>query len=385
VIGTAPVVYYISGHGLGHASRSVELIEALTRRCRDLRLVIRTSAAAWAFDRVRGPHVEVQPVVTDPGAVQRDSLRLDEDETARRAAEFYGRFDRHVEAEAACLRQVGAALVIGDIPPLAIAAAHHAGIPSVAIANFTWDWIYAYYPRFERIAPGVIDTIAGGYAHATKALRLPIHGGFGSMSAVTSDIPFIARRSACDPAATRRLLGIDGHRPIALSSFGGHGLDLPYDRLARSGLKVLLPSPHPPAGLRYEDLVAAADVVVSKPGYGIVSECVANGTALLYTSRGRFAEYDVMLAEMPRLLRCRYLAPHDLIAGNWREAIEALLAQPPPPERAHVDGAAVAASIILDLISGRSPATRSAAGSPSRSKSASDRPGRGTRADRGRT
>src|ERR1700691_3956759 len=116
-------VYYISRHGLGHASRSIELIEALTRRCRDLRLVIRTSAHPWAFDRIRGPRVDVQPMVTDPGAVQVDSLSLDEDETASRAASFYGEFDRHVGAEAAYVRQLGAALVIGDIPPLAMAAA----------------------------------------------------------------------------------------------------------------------------------------------------------------------------------------------------------------------------------------------------------------------
>ena len=31
---------------------------------------------------------------------------------------------------------------------------------------------------------------------------------------------------------------------------------------------------------------------MTKPGYGIISECVANGTAILYTSRGRFAEYE---------------------------------------------------------------------------------------------
>ena len=47
---------------------------------------------------------------------------------------------------------------------------------------------------------------------------------------------------------------------------------------------------------------AAADVVVSKPGYGIVSECIVNGAALLYTSRGRFAEYDVFVEEIRALL-----------------------------------------------------------------------------------
>jgi L-arabinokinase len=352
IAAVGPIVFYISGHGLGHASRSIELIGALTARRPDLQIVVRTRAHPWFFDDIRGPCVEVQPLDTDPGVVQIDSLRLDEDETARRAAAFYDAddFQRRVDAQAASLRQLGASLVLADIPPLAIAAARQAGIPSIVVGNFTWDWIYAHYPRFERIAPGVTRTIARAYATADLALRLPVHGGFDSMAAVTADIPFIARRSARDPADTRRRLGVDGGGPIVLASFGGYGLELPYDRLAQSGLIVLAPEPRPPAGLRYEDLVAAADVVVSKPGYGIVSECAANGTALLYTSRGPFAEYDIMLAEMPQLLRCRYLAQEDLVAGRWREAIDALLAQPIPAERPRVDGAAVATEMILDTV-----------------------------------
>ena len=89
--------------------------------------------------------------------------------------------------------------------------------------------------------------------------------------------------------------------------------------------------------------------MVSKPGYGIVSECVANGTALLYTSRGRFVEYDVFVDEMPRVLRCRYISQEDLLAGRWADAIDALLAQPAPPERPRVDGAAIAADEIMRL------------------------------------
>ena len=34
------------------------------------------------------------------------------------------------------------------------------------------------------------------------------------------------------------------------------------------------------AGVRYEDLVGAAEAVVTKPGYGIISECIANDTAI---------------------------------------------------------------------------------------------------------
>jgi L-arabinokinase len=131
------------------------------------------------------------------------------------------------------------------------------------------------------------------------------------------------------------------------------GLDVPYAAIAEAEhLTVLAPGLELPAPVSYEDLVAAADVVISKPGYGIVSECVANGTALLYTSRGRFLEYDVFTAEMPRVLRCRYLPQTDLLAGRWGDAVRALLEQPEAPERPRVDGSAVAASEILNLVIG---------------------------------
>jgi L-arabinokinase len=104
-------------------------------------------------------------------------------------------------------------------------------------------------------------------------------------------------------------------------------------------------------GLRYEDLVRAVDVVISKPGYGIVADCVANETAMVYTSRGRFAEYGVMVAEMPRYLRCRPLRLEDFEAGLWREALAAVTGQAPPPERPRTDGARVAAEMIRELVS----------------------------------
>jgi hypothetical protein len=347
------IVFYISGHGLGHASRSIELLTVLAARQPGTTLIVRTAAPLWLFRATAPPTVELAPLETDVGVVQIDSLNLDEHETARRAAGFYSTFGQRVDGEAAFLAARRATIVLGDIPPLAFAAAARAGITSVAIGNFTWDWIYGGYDTFERLAPGVIGTIREAYSAATRALRLPMHGGFEPMAAVTSDIPFIARRSTRDPADTRRQLGIADDRPFVLAAFGGYGLDVPYAAIAESeGLTVLSPGTVLPAPFTYQDLVAAADVVISKPGYGIVSECVANGTALLYTSRGHFVEYDVFVAAMPRVLRCRYLPQPDLLAGRWADAVHALLAQPSALERPRIDGADVAATAIVDLVNG---------------------------------
>jgi L-arabinokinase len=367
------IVFYISGHGLGHASREIEVINSVTRRRPDTRIVVRTSAPRWFLENAaRGP-IELQEVEVDTGVVQIDSLRLDEDETALRAARFYATFEPRAEAEAAVLAELDASLVVGDVPPLAFAAAARARVRSMALANFTWDWIYSAYPRFERLAPGVIDVIRGAYARTTRALRLPLHGGFEPMTGVTEDIPLVARRAKDGREAVRRTLDLGDDAVVVLASFGGYGLRLPYREIARASRFTLVVTDHETGpedtdtggplcryankelaarDLHYPDLVAAADVVISKPGYGIVSECIVNGTALLYTSRGQFVEHDLLVTEMPRVLRCRYIPQEDLLTGVWDDAVDALLRQPPPPERLLANGADVAADAIIAMAEG---------------------------------
>ena len=348
------IVYYISGHGFGHASRSIELIKTLVAARPDLRVVVKTSAPKWMFDTIPGASVSVVPFQPDTGVTQIDSLTIDERDSFERAAAFYKDFDALADREAEFLRTGGVTAVIGDTPPLAHAAAARAGVPSIAVGNFTWDWIYEGYPSFTTDAPAVIDVIRRAYAQATLALRLPMHGGFESMAAVTVDIPFIARHATRDRAETRRTLGVPDDRPFVLASFGAYGLAAEFQDIARAQhLTVLAPRAQLDGGLLYPDAVAAADVVITKPGYGIASECIAGNTPLLFTSRGHFVEYDVLVAEMPRVLRCRFIPQDDLLAGRWRPHIEALLEQPPPPERARIDGASVAAAKIVELIPSR--------------------------------
>ncbi|HEY7292040.1 MAG TPA: hypothetical protein VH583_19550 [Vicinamibacterales bacterium] len=343
------LVYYISGHGLGHSSRSIEVMREIRARDPLAEITVRTAAPRWIFESAAPRGVVYEHLVTDTGVVQDDSLSLDEDATARAAAAFDDRFADLVDEEARLLRDRRPDVVIGDVPPVASAAAHRAELASVVVANFTWDWILGIYSAFDRFAPRAIRTMGDAYAKTTLALRLPLHGGFSTTPAVR-DIPLIARTSLRGRAETRRLLKLADDRVVVLSSFSGFGLDLPIADLERSGDFVLLaPEKEPPAGLRYEDLVAAADVVVSKPGYGIVSECAANGTALLYSSRGNFVEYDLLVREMPRFLRCRFIPQDDLRAGRWTEHVRAVLAQPKPATRARVDGAAIAAAAILDM------------------------------------
>jgi hypothetical protein len=363
------VLFYVSGHGLGHASRDAEVIHRMARLEPRATVAVRSSAARWIFNGTsRHAPFPITAVEVDTGVAQIDSIRLDEDETARRARDFYRDFDRRADAEAAAIRTSGARVVVGDIPPLAFEAAARAGVASIALGNFTWDWIYEEYASFAAIAPEALQTIRQAYAKTTQALRLPLHGGFDHMKPVLRDIPLIARHAQRSREETRTLLNLGRDTIVALASFGGHGVELPYADIARSSRFTILLTDHEDReatgpenlrrvrmdwladrGIQYADLVAASDVVVSKPGYGIVSECLANGPALLYTDRGRFREHDVFVELMPRLLRCRHISQDDLRGGRWNDSIEALLAQKPPRESVATNGADVAAGIILDI------------------------------------
>lgn len=366
-----PLVWYTSGHGFGHASRDIEVINAVRDRRPDLPIIVRTGAKRWIFDLTLKTAVDFQPVEADTGIAQIDSLRLDEGETLRRAAAFYADFDRRVADEAAFLRSAGASLVVGDVPPLAFAAAEAAGLPSIAFSNFTWDWIYAGYGPDANGAPGLVATVREATAKAGRFIRLPMWGGFEMAPPDrTCDVPLVARQSVRAPAETRRALGLPENKKLVLLSFGGHGLKglspeafaafgddyvavltghLEMSEAAarsRRGVVEFDEQALYDAGWRYEDLVAAVDVVTTKPGYGIIAECAANGTAMLYTSRGHFVEYEVLVREMPAFIRCRFIPQGDLFAGNWRPFLDALLAQPKPAP-ANVEGASVVADEIV--------------------------------------
>jgi hypothetical protein len=368
-----PIVFYVSGHGFGHASRDVEVINALAARSGQP-VVIRSAVDPRLLARtINGPYT-LLPGACDTGIVQASSVAHDDAATVDAALAFYADFDARVEAEVARLRPIGPEVIVGDVPPIAFAVAARLGRPSIALANFTWDWIYEAHPGFLPRGAAAIDTMRRAYGQATRALELPFAGGFDVFPASrVTHLPLIARRSRRSRAETRAHFRLPADRPAALLSFGGYGmpnLDLARvdvardwtvittDRVSGAGaaaldhVAVVTEEAFHGGAFRYEDLVAAVDVVLTKPGFGIVAECIASGTPLVYTSRGTFREYDVLVREMPRYLRCAFISQPDLFAGRWRPAIDAAIAQPAAREAIGLDGAEVVAEAIEGLLGG---------------------------------
>ena len=374
----AAIVFYVSGHGFGHASRTIEVINAVLDRRPETRIGVRTSAPRWLFDLTVKGKIAFSTLECDTGVVQIDALTLDEADSIRRAAAFHSDLVTRAASETRVLRELGAGLIVGDIPPLSFAVGAAAGIPSIALGNFTWDWVYADYPRV-RLAPSLLPAIRGAYAKGTMALRLPMSAGFETFSNV-KDIPMIARHATRTRQEVCKLLKLPTDKPLVLMSFGGYGLPgLETDGLAKFKKYTVVTTSNLPvgrtrkqallaerkgsfisvneeamynAGVRYEDLVGAAEAVVTKPGYGIITECIANDTAVLYTSRGHFPEYDVLVEEMPKYLRTAFIGQEELFAGKWGTPLDKLLAQPKAKhyKKPDTNGADAAAEVLLKTL-----------------------------------
>ena len=366
------LVAYVSGHGFGHSVRTATVLGAMCALDPGLRIAVVTAGPDWVFREAVGPGLVFRAERADVGLVQKGALVIDTAATAAECEAFEREMPARVEKEAAWLRETGARLVLGDIPPLAFLAAAKAGVPGVGMTNFSWDWIYAHLAAQEPGLSAPAAAAAAAYAHATDLLELPFAGDLSAFPRRTP-VPLVVRRPKVTRLEGRRRLGL-GLAPAVLLSFGGLGLPgLEFSVLSKLRSFQFLSEPTgsdaPPNvrvislaelsahGMTYLHLVAAADVVVTKPGYGIVTDAIACRTRMVYTERGDFPEYAILVEGMTRWLPAVHVSNADLLGGRLRPALDAVLAAP-FPEPPRMDGAEVVARALLEEAStgGAAPA-----------------------------
>ena len=173
------LVFYISGHGFGHASRDIEVINGLLERVPDLEVHVRTYAPQWLFDLTVRGDVHYHRVDCDTGVVQRDTLNPDIDATVAQAREFYSSFDPRVDegGRARCERSgprwsSGTCRRWRSPRPRSRTCrrSRWATSPGTGSTTGTTEWLQGA----AWIPPLIRDT----HRFAEEAWRLPMHGGF---------------------------------------------------------------------------------------------------------------------------------------------------------------------------------------------------------------
>lgn len=284
---TPRVALVCSAHGLGHLTRQLALAEGLSAEGAEP--VVFTAAPQVASDYL--PGLAVEPWTADVGLVQRDSLHLDLPATIAALEERCG--EQGIQRLAQAL--AGFDLAVVDTAPAALEAARRAGIPSLAMGNFDWAWIYGHYPELSSWAARF-----RAWQAPHRAVALAPGPGLFCFARVEPGGLIGRQRRAWRPA--------DRTQRHALVSFGGSdlgGVDALLPRVP--GLRWVLVPPmnmldRPDctlvAGVDHPALVAGVDVVLTKPGYSTYAECALAGTPIVWAPRPGFPEAPYLEAAM---------------------------------------------------------------------------------------
>jgi hypothetical protein len=353
------IAWYITGHGYGHAVRSIEIIKELFLQQPGVAVQVRTSAASWLFAELQAYNFTYHNVKLDIGALQSNSYHVLQEETLAAYAELITRKKSLLQQEVNFLTQEKIDMVVSDITPLAFEAAAALGLPSIGEGNFTWDWIYSDWLSSFPPYRFVIDDIRSSYHCADLLLRLPFYGDMSAFHTIV-DVPLVARRSRLTRDQAASQLGKQAAIRMKSVLLGLRPADIehvPLDTIAQlQGYQFITTSPTlrapniisiPEGRSAFQDLLKACDAVISKPGYSMVAEIIANQTPLLYVSRSDFCEDPVLRQALHRYAVCRELPIQDFRVGCWQKQLDQLFTMDRTWPAIAVDGAEVAAAHIL--------------------------------------
>ncbi|MDZ7722832.1 MAG: glycosyltransferase family protein [candidate division KSB1 bacterium] len=353
------IVYYITGHGYGHAIRAFEIIKALLEYPDISQITIKTTAPEWLFKPKPDARFCYIKNELDFGCIQSDSFYIDKKQTLARYAELLEQKSVLVNKETEFLKSQNINLILSDITPFAFDAAQRAGINSAAIGNFSWDWIYtqwlAEFPQYEF----VVNDIRASYSKADILYRLPFHGDLSAFSK-SIDTPLVGRRSNLAPEFVRDQIFKQISADTKLVFLGLRTTDLlgiDWDQL-ESGKHFTYLSQNrdiPGSGIiniqnsfEFYDLLSACDAVITKPGYSMVSEVIINKVPTLYVPRYDNIEDQPLIKGLEDYAVSRELPPLDFKTGNWHPHLETLFSKPNRWPRIKDDGASFIAETIME-------------------------------------
>ncbi|MBC7928189.1 MAG: hypothetical protein H7039_21295 [Bryobacteraceae bacterium] len=329
------LVFYVSGHGFGHATRTGAILKEIRKLDALLPMTIRTAAPDWPFAAASAYH----KMVLEPRIVEdADALGVNLAQSAAKLEQFETELPDLIASETAFLQQNHVRLIVADIPFVAGLIAAASGIPAWACGNFHWNWIFAGYPVAERIAQA--------YSHFEAALRYPLsHTEGWQVFPRVIDVPLVTPRSGRLRSAIRSQIGLaDDRRSIVLN--GGRAK---LDQDALSQLETLgeeFAIIDNTTLTDFHDLVRVCDVVVSKPGYSIAAECIAEQHPLVYPPRSGFPEDAMLQQHFQRVATTVEMPVDDWRRGNWKPFLRLALTSHTPADRLEVNGAEVCARLI---------------------------------------
>ncbi len=346
---------FISPHGYGHATRICAILEALNTSV-DFEAHLYSTVDKSIFSQGRFCY-QLHKQLTDIGFFQKDAFHLDIAKTCDALKRFIP-FDEKV-IDSLAERCAGHSFVLCDISALGIAVAARAGIASVLLENFTWDWLYAPYTPKNTQLQFYSNYLKKIYKNAdyhiqTEPVCLPGQADLVCapiFRTVREQVELVRKNLECSGLKTVLItLGGIGFKPQFMQELQ-HNPNYEFiitgqDKHVRIGNNVLLLDR---STIHYHpDLINLADLTVFKCGYSTLAECYQVGKPSLCIRREGFAESKVLESFIQQNMRTVLISQQDFTSGRWLELLDNI--DTTSPEPAKQNGAEAVATFLTSLL-----------------------------------
>ncbi|MGP7818229.1 glycosyltransferase family protein [Niallia sp. 01092] len=294
------IAYYISDYGYGHASRSIAIIRGLLERKSNIHVVICTSfAIPFLNQSLPSKRVSIRNINTDVGYyVNEQTIRPDIKKINKEYDLFIENWTEKVKEEENFLTENEIDFVISDISPLPFEAASNLKIPSVGISNFTW------YTAYENIVDTAkLDVFKRAYDKMNHFFLLAgnkersWNGNkkyYSFYARKVDDEEVVKIKNAVNPNQDKKIIFFGLGMKI-------NNVDVQSLPIWSSENCVFIVSSNvsikrenvfsiPVDDTESQHYIAASDLVISKAGWGTISEAVVNEVPLLILNRKELKE-----------------------------------------------------------------------------------------------
>lgn len=352
------IAYYITAHGYGHGARSCDILNAIRTENPDVSIIVKTDLPTDFMASRLLPDIEVRPGAFDLGLIQKDSIHVDLEASLETITKLYERERELIDQEKQFMIDDNIGVVVADIPAIPLAAAQEVGIPNMGCSNFGWNWIYSEFVEHDPRWQFFVDKFAEVYRKTDLLLRQPFSESMEVFPNII-DLPLLAKPGIERRRRIAEATGADPDKPWVLLSFTTLDLEaraieaishiIMYEIFTVDPLNWHTRGIHSLSRnlISFADIMASVDYVITKPGFGIVSECIANNKPIIYSDRKNFLEYPVLVDAIEHYCRHAFIPNAELYAGDLERALAEAKTAPPPKEEIPRGGAEKAAEIIL--------------------------------------
>ena len=273
--------FSITAHGFGHGAISCSVINRVMEYYPKIKISVMTLLPKSYLDSRLKKSFNYYEVGSDFGMLMSSPIGIDIKSSQAKYQHLFENWQQSVDLEKQLLQEIKVDILISNISPISLDAAHQLGIKTASVAPFNWAQIYQAYCLDGTVATqAVYQKMQAVYQAVGQVFKPLPYVPLNDKSEIA--IASINDHPSCDLSALLKKLP-KGTKKIGLIALGG--LPFPLDLQNwpnQPGIHWLVDQTIP--NLRgdmsqigelqvpFLQLVAASDFIITKPGYGTYCE-----------------------------------------------------------------------------------------------------------------